>query len=95
MSYQDLELIEIEKQKLRELERKHYETEQLLEACLVEDEDQLLERYQKEQEILDNQRIYFDNLEFEKLEVNFYFFVLLLLLSRRNLKGIAVMVFEL
>lgn len=64
----DLELIEIEKQKLRELERKHYETEQLLEACLVEDEDQLLERYQKEQEILDNQRIYFDNLEFEKLE---------------------------
>lgn len=64
----DLELIELEKQKLRELERKHYETEQLLEACLMEDEDQLLERYQKEQEILDNQRLYFDNLEFEKLE---------------------------
>ncbi|XP_052823690.1 pleckstrin homology-like domain family B member 1 isoform X1 [Octopus bimaculoides] len=64
----DLELIEVEKKKLRELEKKHYETEQLLEACIVEDEDNLLERYQKEHEVLDNQRIYFDNLEFEKLE---------------------------
>ena len=68
-----MELIEIEKQKLRELERKHYETEQLLEACLAEEEDQLLERYQKEQEILDNQRLHFDNLEFEKLEVSSFF----------------------
>ncbi|GAB1599003.1 pleckstrin homology-like domain family B member 1 isoform X5 [Argonauta hians] len=64
----DLELIEVEKKKLRELEQKHYETEQLLEACIVEEEDKLLDRYQKEHEVLDNQRVYFDNLEFEKLE---------------------------
>ncbi|CAI9722296.1 pleckstrin homology-like domain family B member 1 isoform X1 [Octopus vulgaris] len=66
--FRDLELIEVEKKKLLELEKKHYETEQLLEACIVEDEDNLLERYQNEHEVLDNQRIYFDNLEFEKLE---------------------------
>ncbi|XP_069115660.1 pleckstrin homology-like domain family B member 2 isoform X3 [Argopecten irradians] len=57
-----------EREKLLELERHHYDTEQILETCRKEEEEAYLERFQREQEILDNQRRLFEDLEFQQLE---------------------------
>ena len=63
-----------ERHKLQELESQHYTTEQLLENSITKDEeDSLLEQYQKEQEVLENQRKLFDDLEFQQLEVSIQF----------------------
>ncbi|KAL3886762.1 hypothetical protein ACJMK2_026735 [Sinanodonta woodiana] len=64
----ELQVIEKEHQKLKILEKEHYETEQLLESCSKEEEDALLERFQKHTEALENQRKLYDDLEFQQLE---------------------------
>ena len=63
--------MECERRHLQELERQHYKTEQMLENSTSKDEEEeLLEQYQHEQEILDHKRKLFDDLEFTQLEVN-------------------------
>ncbi|XP_033759080.1 pleckstrin homology-like domain family B member 2 isoform X2 [Pecten maximus] len=57
-----------EREKLLELERHHYDTEQILETCRKEEEESYLDRFQREQEVLDNQRRLFEDLEFQQLE---------------------------
>ncbi|XP_060081466.1 uncharacterized protein LOC132560804 [Ylistrum balloti] len=57
-----------ERDKLIELERHHYDTEQILETCRKEEEETYLDRFQREQEVLDNQRRLFEDLEFQQLE---------------------------
>ncbi|XP_067678677.1 pleckstrin homology-like domain family B member 1 isoform X3 [Haliotis asinina] len=65
----ELQILEQERSKLRELEEKHYETEQQLESCeATEEEETLQEKYQLEQEVLDNQRRIYDDLEFQQFE---------------------------
>ncbi|XP_046572111.1 LOW QUALITY PROTEIN: pleckstrin homology-like domain family B member 1 [Haliotis rubra] len=65
----ELQILEQERGKLRELEEKHYETEQQLEGCeATEEEETLQEKYQLEQEVLDNQRRIYDDLEFQQFE---------------------------
>ncbi|KAK3612109.1 hypothetical protein CHS0354_031180 [Potamilus streckersoni] len=64
----ELQVIEKEHQKLKILEKEHYETEQLLESCSKEEEDALLELFQKHTEALENQRKLYDDLEFQQLE---------------------------
>ena len=68
--FQEQEKIEQEREKLRLLEAQRYETEQLLENCREEEEEEILsERLKKEQDQLDGQRRIFDDLEFQQLEV--------------------------
>ncbi|XP_021358754.1 uncharacterized protein LOC110453881 isoform X4 [Mizuhopecten yessoensis] len=68
MRIQEENRIQSEREKLMELERHHYDTEQILENCRKEEEEVYLERFQREQEVLDNQRRLFDDLEFQQLE---------------------------
>ena len=63
--------MEVEQEKLRMLESRRYQTEQLLESCAPEDEDELGERLRREQEMVDAHRKFFDDLEFQQLEVRF------------------------
>ena len=62
-------MIERERQRLEELETENCNLEQRLEACTVEEEQELLMKYQRNKELLDNQRKLFDDLEFQQLEV--------------------------
>ncbi|XP_048257939.1 pleckstrin homology-like domain family B member 2 isoform X4 [Haliotis rufescens] len=77
----ELQILEQERGKLRELEQRHYETEQQLESCEAaaeaaeaeeeeeeEEAETLQEKYQLEQEVLDNQRRIYDDLEFQQFE---------------------------
>ena len=66
---QEQEQMEGEQEKPRVLEARRYQTRQLLEACAPEDEDQLGERLRRDQELLDAQRRFYDDLEFQQLEV--------------------------
>ena len=66
---QEQERIDREKRKLREMEAKHFETEQLLETSARDEEELLLERFKKEHEQLEVARKHFDDLEFQQLEV--------------------------
>ena len=63
--------INAEREKLLELEKKHYEMEKLLETCEQGQDEQLHDNLHKDQELLDSQRRVFDDLEFQQLEVWF------------------------
>ncbi len=59
-----------ERRKLRELEARHFETEQQLETCSREEEELLLDRFKKQHDQLEVARKHFDDLEFQQLEVS-------------------------
>ena len=62
-------MIERERLRLEELETENCNLEQILESCRMEEEQELLMKYQRNKEMLDNQRKLFDDLEFQQLEV--------------------------
>ncbi|KAK3106893.1 hypothetical protein FSP39_002139, partial [Pinctada imbricata] len=64
----ELQQMETEQQKLRELEDRHYETEQLLDSCSKAEEGAFLDQYTREQESIEAQRKILDDLEFMQLE---------------------------
>ena len=62
--------MEVERTTLRLLEKRHYELEQQLESCTRPTEEETLSNaIHKQQELIDNQRRLFDDLEFQQLEV--------------------------
>ena len=61
--------MELEQQKLMELEERHFETEQLLESCSKAEEAAFLDQYNREAEMMEAQRKRLDDLEFMQLEV--------------------------
>ena len=62
--------MEVERATLRLLEKRHYELEQQLESCTrPSEEETLTNAIRKQQELIDNQRRLFDDLEFQQLEV--------------------------
>ena len=66
----ELEYIQVEKSKLKELELRRRKTEEMLRKCSDEAESSLLEaQLQEDQDLEDNQRFLVDNLEFQQLEV--------------------------
>lgn len=65
--------MEQEREKLRELERMHYETEQQLETCAPEEEEDMTRRFRRIQEQIEVQRKLFDDLEFQQLEVRAFY----------------------
>lgn len=65
--------MEQEREKLRELERMHYETEQQLETCAPEEEEDMTRGFRRIQEQIEVQRKLFDDLEFQQLEVRAFY----------------------
>lgn len=58
-------------EELFSLEKKHFETEQLLSSCKQDEQDQIKDQFDREQELIDQKRKDFDDLEFKQLEVMF------------------------
>ena len=68
--------MERERERLEELQTENCNLEQMLESCPLENEAELQVKYQRNKELLENQRKLFDDLEFQQLEVNFDWAVL-------------------
>lgn len=62
-------MIERERERLEELETENCNLEQMLESCPLEEQQELQTKYQRNKELLYNQRKLFDDLEFQQLEV--------------------------
>lgn len=56
-------------EELFNLEKKHFETEQLLNSCKTEEQESIKEQFNREQEIIEQKHKDFDDLEFKQLEV--------------------------
>jgi len=67
-------VIERERQRLEDLELQKSILERQLETCPAEEQITLLEKLQRQKELVDNQRKVFDDLEFQQLEVRLYVF---------------------
>ena len=73
---QEIAVMERERERLEELQTENCNLEQMLESCPLENEAELHVKYQRNKELLENQRKLFDDLEFQQLEVNFDWAVL-------------------
>ena len=56
------------------LEKKHFETEQMLSSCHDREKEKIKEQFDREQESIEQKHKDFDDLEFKQLEVNFLYF---------------------
>lgn len=69
MILQEIAVIERERQRLEDLELQKSRLEHQLETCPTEEQITLLEKIQRQKELVDHQRKVFDDLEFQQLEV--------------------------
>lgn len=72
--FKELAIIERERLKLENLELQNGNLEKQLEQCPRDEQKPILDKLQRNKEMLDNQRKVFDDLEFQQLEVNDKFY---------------------
>lgn len=61
--------MEKQRELIQQLEQQQHETEQRLEACPKDDEEDMLEQHQQQMDSIEHQHKIFDDMEFKQLEV--------------------------
>lgn len=61
-------------EELFDLEKKHFETEQMLSSCHDREKEKIKEQFDREQESIEQKHKDFDDLEFKQLEVTFHYY---------------------
>lgn len=61
--------MEKQRELIQQLEQQQHETEQRLEACSKDDEEDMLEQHQQQMDSIEHQHKIFDDMEFKQLEV--------------------------
>ncbi|VDI57551.1 Hypothetical predicted protein [Mytilus galloprovincialis] len=64
----EIEIMDKKQEELFDLEKKHFETEQMLSSCHDREKDKIKEQFDREQESIEQKHKDFDDLEFKQLE---------------------------